>query len=103
MCRNCGKRNHFATVCRSQSRQVHDIDTQTLELQSDAVEENHVGSINSVSNHTQTKMKANFHVQNELSKVFSITFKLDIGAEANILPHTIYILQASKPVITEEN
>ncbi|CAK8680978.1 unnamed protein product [Clavelina lepadiformis] len=90
ICRNCGKRNHFAAVCRSQPRQVHDIDTQSQELQSDAVEVLHVGSINSVSYHRQTKMRADLHVQNDLSKVYSVTFKLDTGAYANILPYKVY-------------
>ncbi|CAK8679113.1 unnamed protein product [Clavelina lepadiformis] len=90
ICRNCGKRNHFAAVCRSQPKQVHDIETQSQELQSDAVEVIHVGSINSVSNHRQTKMRADLHVQNNLSKVYSVTFKLDTGADANILPYKVY-------------
>ena len=87
-CRKCGKLNHFAQVCRSSAqRRVHTLeesDSDQFEYEDDEeynllIEELFVGNIES------SKWQAKVTLEGK-----EVSFKLDTGAQANVIPHYIY-------------
>ena len=82
-CNRCSKRNHFSSVCKSAPKPI-----QTLEVQQEPVEKSYfVGSVFVGSIHPRSgdKWKAKLRVEN-----IETTFKLDTGAQANVLPLSLY-------------
>ena len=82
-CHKCGKRNHFAAVC--QRRRINEIAAETPDETEEFLQ------IHSLLDRGQrTKMRSNLTVKDNNSRSFTIEFKLDTGAEANVLPYRLY-------------
>jgi len=96
-CNTCKKWNHFATVC--QSRKVNNVD---LTAEEDSV---FIDSVNS------TVVNGQVFAEIEVGKSKSkIKFKLDTGAQVNILPYSVFqhlgngvVLNASHNKLTTYN
>lgn len=86
-CRNCGKQSHYAKMCGSVKAQhgktVHDVSPETDTL--------YVGTVNI----DQLKSKVDNSWQSNVNvDCMTVEFKLDTGAEANVLPLTKTVLVA---------
>lgn len=81
-CHACGKNNHFASVCRSEKR-----DTQVKQKRHVNVDSLFIGAVE-LKDRTNSMEKA-WHADIDIGEV-TVKFKLDSGAEANILPLDIY-------------
>ena len=93
-CHKCGKRNHFATVC--QRRKINEV---IVEQPSESDEE--FLQIHSLlDSGRKTKMRSNLTVNDNNSRSFTIEFKLDTGAEANVLPYSLYRKMCLGPLRT---
>lgn len=88
ICARCGKKNHFARVCKSKSdskrhlRQVHNINSNESNecVNNETVEHYSLGLLNAIVN--DNDWYQNF-------KIFgnNIKFKLDTGAQINVIPN----------------
>ena len=91
-CYKCGKRNHFAAVCRSilstrpNARQVSEVTTGTTSQSDPSVLQVHSIGGRKKRNFVGSKMRSTLQVNG----IHMCTFKLDTGAEANILPFDLY-------------
>ena len=83
-CHKCGKRNHFAAVC--QRRMINEITTEQPADEDEAFLQIH----SLLERGQRTKMRSNLTVKDNNFRSFEIEFKLDTGAEANVLPYSIY-------------
>ena len=76
-CKKCGRLNHFAKVCRSKVAKVNEL--QHLEVDSEGC------MICTVESKESSKeWKVNLRVNDQL-----VEFKLDTGAQANLLSETV--------------
>ena len=91
-CYKCGKRNHFAAVCRSilstgpNARQVNEITNGTTSQSDPSVLQVHSIGGRKKRNFVGSKMRSTLQVNG----THTCTFKLDTGAEANILLFDLY-------------
>ena len=91
-CYKCGKRNHFAAVCRSilntrpNARQVNEVTTGTTSQSDPSILQVYSISGRKKRNFVGSKMRSTVQVNG----THMCTFKLDTGAEANILPFDLY-------------
>ena len=90
-CHKCGRRNHYARVCRSNSQKSK---PQLKELEYDSKSSDDEMVINSVSKNAdkqdwQTTVKVNEH---------NITFKIDTGAQCNVLSKETYDRICQQPL-----
>lgn len=82
-CRKCGKLNHYAEKCESAQatykKTVHDL--------SPKIETLFIGTVNidQISNKSENSRYADLKACD-----MSIKFKLDTGADTNVLPHALY-------------
>ena len=84
ICRNCGKRNHFANVCRSTSKGMHSIEA---EVEDDEDNEQFFNIASLVScNDLSSKINEYVTVKDHASSKYKILFNLDTGAEVNVIP-----------------
>ncbi|KAI8511855.1 hypothetical protein Bbelb_109550 [Branchiostoma belcheri] len=80
-CRKCGKRNHFAAVCRSKKPTVQDV-----RAVSENLEEFHIETV-SKTQPVGDQAFVDLHVE-EMSR--SLRCKLDTGAQVNVLPEKVW-------------
>ena len=85
-CHQCGKRNHFSKCCRSGSKGIHSLSQGKSEVSSD--EPMFIGAVDKESHNTEIQ-------ENECYTTLdvhglNIRFKLDTGAQTNILPLTVF-------------
>ena len=86
MCNNCGKWNHFASVC--QSKAINNIETARQDEEST---EFYVGTIEgNINEDAEWTMPI-------LTSGINVTYKLDTGAQVNILPQKMYHTLPKKP------
>ncbi|KAK7879228.1 hypothetical protein WMY93_033987 [Mugilogobius chulae] len=82
-CRKCGKLNHYAKMCESshasQKKPVHGLSPEIDTL--------FIGTVN--INHINTKQDNSWYADIQAGYM-SVKFKLDTGAETNVLPQTVY-------------
>lgn len=76
-CRKCGKRNHFAAVCKAGKSGGH------RESMTKGVDTLFIGTINQICT-KDTGWNTNLRIGKQ-----TVSFKLDTGAEANVLPQTV--------------
>lgn len=81
-CHACGKSNHFASVCMSQQK-----DTKPKHNRNVMVDSLFIGSVE--LNQTSGSVQNAWHTDVNIGNV-TVKFKLDSGAEANIIPLNIY-------------
>ena len=81
LCNKCGKKNHFMSVCRSASAQVKNVTTENNEQ---VMDDFFVGNV-SKPNENSKEWTSPIHVQGR-----QITFTLDTGAQANIIPYNLF-------------
>ena len=80
-CSKCKKKNHFAVGCRKQNIQ---------EIECKSSDEIFVEAVSQVSNRTNEKSwHKNVQIQLNNRDSFSVNFKLDTGAETNVLPYSV--------------
>lgn len=85
-CNACGKKNHFSAVCKS-SKVVAPLDTDTdseCDEASTAVDTLFIDTVAHKKRNSDTGWFTNLHIGNKV-----VSFKLDSGAEANILPKSV--------------
>ena len=86
-CRKCGKYNHFAVVCRSFKSDTRNIKEITSEIQADST----VFQMCSLqSKPTGSKMRSTLTVLDHHNNTSTLSFKLNTGAEVNVLPLSLY-------------
>jgi len=87
ICKKCGKKNHFANVCRSSpSKRMNEIAAQnSSEVLANSDEFFRIGSLVS-SDNSKSKVTEHLMVQDNDSVKYKIAFTLDTGAEVNVLP-----------------
>ncbi|XP_063955560.1 uncharacterized protein K02A2.6-like [Lytechinus pictus] len=86
-CEKCGKQNHFAKCCCTPVAKVNEL--QYLKVDSDGFM---ICSVDSQEHESKEEWKVNLRVNSE-----PVEFKIDTGAQANILPETIYHKLKPKP------
>ena len=117
VCSACGKQNHFAAVCLSSKRVklVH-VENTSSSTDSDDNEffigavfknpksessESELSSNNSESNNSKVAVEPNSYivdvVSSEIDNLNDIYFKLDTGAQCNIIPRNVYNQIPNKP------
>ncbi|CAL1296652.1 unnamed protein product [Larinioides sclopetarius] len=108
ICTKCKKKNHFAAKCFQSSKNVNEMKVPDNELcfYIDSVNKNDVISdsmnkIEMVSKDMETWYKS--VKLNVNDKCFEIDFKLDTGAEVNILPLYVLNVVKVKPKLCETN
>ena len=84
-CKKCGKQNHFAKCCRTRIAKVNEL--QHLEVDS---EDFAICSVD--TEESKKEWKLNLLVNDQL-----VEFKLDTGAQANLLPETVFKRLKPKP------
>ena len=104
-CANCSKFNHFQKCCKEKKKNVHSMhddssDTNSENIDSDTESEN---EINDITICVLTKPKAKIEGKELLITADvhnqSIIFKVDTGAQANILPLHMFKTLDPKPVL----
>ena len=87
VCKKCGKRNHFANVCRSsQPKKMRQVETD-FDYQGDK----QFLKIDSLSSSTlKSRISEHLIVEDNDSVKYRIAFTLDTGAEVNVLPKTFF-------------
>lgn len=93
-CKNCNKLNHFAKMCRSKS--VHAVDDDDDDASQHA--SLFVGAVHAET-HSQTD---EWTVELQLDRK-SVKFKLDTGAQANVIPYSLVQRQGKKHMIKPTN
>lgn len=89
-CHKCGKRNHFARVCRSMSRKpkVHSIEQESTDEDDDmfiaVVHDNRPGT---------KDWQASFKINGR-----QVSFKIDTGAQCNVISRKIYNQVGTEPL-----
>ena len=84
-CKKCGKKNHFANVCRfSSQKQIKELEADFTGNYSDPHEFFRIDSLSSTS--SKPKLTEHMIVKDDDGVQFSIAFTLDAGAEVNVLP-----------------
>ncbi|GFN74230.1 Pol polyprotein [Plakobranchus ocellatus] len=78
VCKKCQKNNHFASQCRTKA--IHDI-AQPQEETSDGDEEFDIGSVTQ-----ENKDSSEFYYMANVEGI-DVNFKIDTGAQVNILPY----------------
>ncbi|CAL1282270.1 unnamed protein product [Larinioides sclopetarius] len=108
ICTKCKKKNHFAAKCFQSSKNVNEMKVPDNELgiYIDSVTKNDVISdsmnkIEMVSKDMETWYKS--VKLNVNDKCFEVDFKLDTGAEVNILPLYVLNVVKVKPKLCETN
>ena len=85
-CTHCGKLHHFARVCKSRSNRVDHIDHKACDhgqhLDIAELYIDHVTATDSSTNELLTQIRVNNH---------AITFKIDTGAQCNVIPYDVYL------------
>ena len=88
-CKKCGKKNHFANVCRSSSqKQIKELEADLTGNYSDPQEFFNIDSLSSTS--SKPKLTEQMIVKDDDGVQFSIAFTLDTGAEVNVLPKRLF-------------
>ena len=94
-CSSCGRMNHFARVCQS-TKNRKKLDNISCELQKEELFIDHISS-NTISE-CNNELVATFLINNQ-----PIQFKLDTGAQCNIIPQYVFDNLPSKPSLTKSN
>lgn len=89
VCHKCGKSNHFSKVCRAASNKYSNYKTKTVNNIESEVDSLYIGTVAAakVSEVGQTK-DSSWYTTASIKGV-AVKFKLDTGAEANVLPLSI--------------
>ena len=86
-CKECGKKNHFAKMCKNKDKPIHD--TRCSDL--------FIGTLSEINDVTASNDEWNSTLQIEGK---AVKVKLDTGAKYNVLPKTIYnTLNSSNKII----
>lgn len=89
-CKNCGKRNHFARVCRSRAQHFVDVEPEANDCSNDIF---HVQSLPANTSPSRVTIDIS-------SK--SIIMEIDTGAALTVLPESIWI-ELGSPALTPSN
>lgn len=94
LCTRCGFRNHYSSMCRTKTpSRVHSVE----EENSDPAFENfYVDTVQ--SSHTRKEWIVPLKIHNSI-----IPFKLDTGAQVNILPEKDYMSLQNRPKLNKSN
>lgn len=84
-CRKCGEKNHFIKVCPK--KEVSSVNSNTTEANSPALKDYFIGMIEGKNHSDVTWNKQYTLTHNSESEL--VTFKIDSGAEVNVLPLAI--------------
>ncbi|KAL3999170.1 nuclear receptor co-repressor 2 [Sarotherodon galilaeus] len=91
-CKNCGKMNHFARMCRS--RKVHTVADEATDQQASLF----IGAVNAK---TQTRTDE-WTVEMKIGRK-PVKFKLDTGAQANVVPYSLLRRIGNKQMLRPTN
>lgn len=93
-CSKCGKANHFAVACRSKNvREIKKLDESDNDEEDDVDDDEdsfHIDSISGKFEFEKIQNKDNAWYQNVRIQDDNVVFKLDSGAEVNVLPFKYY-------------
>ena len=81
-CLNCGRANHFARMCRSSNKQVHDVSEASYQV-SDSL------FVETISEDKKSPNQVFVEVELGQSKK-TVSFKLDTGAQVNVIPLELF-------------
>ena len=88
-CHNCGKQNHYAKMCRSAKAQHH----KTVHDVAPEIDTLYIGTVN--IDQLKSKADKSWH-SNVNVDCMCVKFKLDTGAEANVLPLKVFTAMTRK-------
>ena len=88
-CYRCGKANHFASKCRSNPPKVHTVNESATESDTDSDQGEHfyIGEISANCKQDEVFVPVKLSTG---SKAKAVSFKLDTGAQVNVLPLKLY-------------
>ena len=88
-CYRCGKANHFASKCRSNPPKVHTVNESATESDTDSDQGEHfyIGEISASRKQDEVFVLVKLSTG---SKAKAVSFKLDMGAQVNVLPLKLY-------------
>ncbi|GBO42922.1 hypothetical protein AVEN_170139-1, partial [Araneus ventricosus] len=110
VCTKCNKKNHFAVKCFQNSKNIHEMKVPENELEiyidsvTEKVQENELNS-DSMNKNVEIVSETWYKsvTLNVNDKYFEVDFKLDTGAEVNILPLYVLNIVKVKPKLSETN
>ena len=101
-CRKCGKRNHFASVCRGKEK-IHTIQDDLYESEDseDSQTEFHIGEVSTQKSANEVFVPV--RIWDNVHKKKEINFKLDTGAQVNVIPHKLWKKMNCKVPVRKTN
>ncbi|XP_039870493.1 uncharacterized protein LOC120723214 [Simochromis diagramma] len=91
-CKNCGKMNHFARMCRS--RKVHTVADEATDQQASLF----IGAVNAKTQTRTDEWTVEIKVGHK-----PVKFKLDTGAQANVVPYSLLQRIGNKQMLRPTN
>jgi len=97
MCNKCAKMNHFAKMCKSDTKNIHCVDDADASRDSRDPSEFYVYTVGDFTSQNNAVVKLTFGHQNQNK---SIDAKIDTGSQVNILPsHLFERLELHDPLL----
>ena len=97
-CSNCDELNHFAKVCKSNRKTVNLINQEACRNKDDDI---FIDTVNIIDSVNMDKGEDQPYVKLMVNGRARITFKIDTGAQANIIPERNFKTLKPKPVVRE--
>ena len=98
-CHKCGKLNHFASVCRAKET-IHTIQDNSDDSE-DSQDEFHIGEV--TTQKAENEVFVPVKVWEVGNKKKEIHFKLDTGAQVNVIPHKLWKKMNCKMSVQKTN
>lgn len=89
VCHNCGKRNHFSKVCRAATSSSSSNKTKSVNCIESDLDSLFIGTVESNEVRTAGHTQEGAWYTTASIRGVAVKFKLDTGAEANVLPFSI--------------
>ena len=90
VCHTCGKNNHFSKVCRAGTEKRSNYKTNTINNLESEVDSLYIGMIGKYKKKAAHQAKGTIWHETATVRGVAIHFKLDKGADANVLPMHVY-------------
>ena len=90
VCHKCGKNNHFSKVCRASTEKSSNYKTKTINNLESEVDSLYIGMIGKYKKKAAHQAKGTVWHETATVRGVAINFKLDTGADANVLPMHMY-------------
>ncbi|KAK0139061.1 hypothetical protein N1851_024415 [Merluccius polli] len=89
VCHKCGKNNHFSKVCKADTENSSSYKTKTVHNIESEVDSLYIGMVHNDDKKVTRQTHTVWH-ETATIRGIAINFKLDTGADANVLPMSMY-------------